>query len=120
MIYASDTLSLAALEYLVHVEPSLAPSDLVAIEIELPDDDRLGARVDADEFPPGDWQAYPAPKWEAELGDLWLADGSFLWLAVPSAVVPQEHNILINPRHPRMSDVRVVSTRAFAFDRRLL
>lgn len=119
-IYTSETLALAALEYLVHVEPLLAPSDLVALEIDVPAGPRLGVRVDAGQIPDTNWRAFPAPEWEAQLGDLWLGEGEFLWLAVPSAIVPEEHNILINPRHPRMRDVRVVSTRAFGFDERLL
>ena len=119
-VYASETLALAALEYLVHVDPLLAPSDLVAIEIELPGEGILGVRVEPGQFPDAGWQRYPAPEWEAEVGDLWLAEGEFLWLAVPSAIVPQEHNILINPLHPRMRDVRVVSVRTFRFDTRLL
>lgn len=120
VLYASATLSLAALEYLVHVEPLLAPSDLVAIEIELPEGAGLGAVVEPTQFPPGNWQEYPAPEWQAELGDMWIADGTFLWLAVPSALVPQEYNVLINPRHAAMENVRVVSTRPFAFDERLI
>lgn len=120
VIYTSQSLSLAALEYLVHVDPLLAPSDLVAMEIEVPNDAGLGASAEADRFPLGDWRRYPAPEWQAELGDEWLADGTFLWLAVPSAIVPEEHNVLIDPWHARMHDVRVVSTRPFAFDKRLL
>ena len=120
VIYTSRSLSLAALEYLVHVDPLLAPSDLVALEIELPDEAGLGADVDSSHFPPGDWRAYPGPDWQAELGDLWLADGTFLWLSVPSAIVPEERNILINPAHSRMTAVRVKSTREFGFDKRLM
>lgn len=118
-IYTSTSLSLAALEYLVHIEPLLAPSDLVAVEIELPESTHAGAQVEPDQFPIGDWQQYPAPEWQAELGDLWIADETFLWLAVPSAIVPQEYNVLINPRHSRMKEVRVISQRAFRFDTRL-
>ena len=120
VVYGSETLALAALEYLVHVDPLLAPGDLVAIEIDLPGDAGLGVRVESSQFPDADWQQYPAPEWEAQLGDLWLAEGEFLWLAVPSVIVPREHNFLINPLHPRMRDVRVVSTRDFGFDKRLL
>lgn len=120
VIYASTTLSLAALEYLVHVEPLLAPSDLVAMEFHVPDAPSVGAHVEVSQFPPGDWRAYPAPEWQAELGDMWLQDGTFLWLAVPSAVVPQEYNVLINPLHARMADVRVASVQGFSFDKRLL
>lgn len=119
VVYSSASLSLAALEYLVHVEPLLAPSDLVAMEIAVPDDVGLGAEVLAEQFPDGNWRQYPAPEWQAELGDTWIEDGTFLWLAVPSAVIPGEYNVLVNPRHARMSDVRVLSTRQFSFDGRL-
>lgn len=120
VVYASASLSLAVLEYLVHIEPSLIPADLVAMEIELPDDPALGAIVDPAQFPPGDWRTYPAPQWQAELGDLWVEDGTFLWLAVPSAIVPEEHNVLVDPRNPHMTQVRTVGTRPFRFDRRLV
>jgi RES domain-containing protein len=120
VVYTSESLSLAALEYLVHLEPRMAPSDLIASEIEVRDDEGLGARVEPSQFPPGDWRQYPAPEWQAELGDTWVADGTFLWLAVPSVVVPHEYNILINPRHARIAEVRVVSTSSFSFDLRLL
>ncbi len=119
-VYASATLSLAVLELLVHVEPLLAPDDQIATKLDVPDTAGLGAVVDPGQFPAGDWRSYPAPAWQAELGDLWIKDASFLWLAVPSAIVPEEHNILINPRHPRMRDVSVVDARPFRFDRRLL
>lgn len=120
VVYTSGTLSLATLEYLVHVEPLLVPSDLVVMELSIPDDPGLGAHVAPRQFPPGDWQAYPAPEWQAELGDMWVQDGTFLWLAVPSVIVPQEYNILLNPRHPRMQEIGIVATHSFAFDRRLL
>ena len=120
VVYASKSLSLAVLEYLVHIDPALVPDDLLAVEIELPDDPALGAVVDPAAFPPGEWRTYPAPEWQAELGDLWVQDGTFLWLAVPSAIVPEEHNVLVNPRHARMADVRTVGTRPFRFDRRLV
>ena len=119
VVYTSASLSLAALEYLVHVEPLLAPTDLIAMEIELPDAAGMGASVTPEAFPAGDWRQCPAPEWQAELGDLWIDDATFLWLAVPSAVVPEEYNVLLNPLHPGMKDVRVVSTRSFAFDGRL-
>ena len=119
VVYASGSLSLAALELLVHVEPLSMPADLVAMEIEVPDRAGLGAVAELARLPDG-WREYPAPEWEAELGDTWVRDGTFLWLAVPSAVVPEERNVLLNPAHEAMRKVRVRSVRPFRFDERLL
>ena len=119
-MYTSSTLSLAALELLVHAEPLMAPSDLVAMEVDVPDEGGLGAQVKPELFPAGDWRQYPAPEWQQELGDTWIEDGTFLWFAVPSAIVPHEYNVLLNTRHPRMADVRVISIHPFSFDNRLL
>lgn len=119
VIYTSTSVSLAALELLVHVEPLSIPADLIAMEIQIPDSPGMSAFAEVKRLP-ADWRAYPAPEWQADLGDTWVADGTFLLLGVPSAVVPEEYNVLINPAHPAMGDVRVLSVRPFRFDDRLL
>lgn len=120
VVYSSQTPSLAILESLVHVDPADVPSDLVLIEAEVPGDGDVGAVVDPDLFADPSWREHPAPEWQATLGDSWVDDGTYLWLAVPSAVVPQERNILLNPAHARMREVTVVDVRPFGFDERLL
>ena len=117
LLYTSQNLSLAGLELLAHLDPASAPSDLIALRVEVPENS--GLAIPASEFPVG-WQDYPAPEWQAELGDLWIQDATSLWLAVPSVLVPEEFNILINPAHPLMGDVHTVETRSFRFDGRLL
>ena len=107
-VYTSSTLALAALEYLVHVDIEDVPDDLVAMAIEVPDD-----------LPP-DWNQVLDHPACARIGDQWAAKGTVLLLLVPSAVVPEESNVLINPDHPRAGDVRMVSIRPFAFDSRLV
>jgi RES domain-containing protein len=84
----------------------------------VPDTPGLGATEDGAQLP-ADWRDYPAPAWEAQLGDSWVREGALLWLSVPSAIVPEEYNVLINPAHPAMREVRVTSTRPFRFDQRL-
>lgn len=108
VVYTSSTLALAALEYLVHVDIEDVPDDLVAMAIEVPDD-----------LPP-DWNQVLDHPACARIGDQWAAKGTVLLLLVPSAVVPEESNVLINPDHPRAGDVRMVSIRPFAFDSRLV
>ena len=118
LVYASATLSLAALEYLTHVDVEDVPADLIALEIELPDDAPAEA-LDAGTLP-RDWtraEGHPAC---IAAGDGWARAGRTLALSVPSAVIPEEKNVLLNPRHPAAARIRVASARDFSFDLRLL
>jgi RES domain-containing protein len=117
-VYTSSSLALAALEYLVHVDIEDVPDDLVAMAIEVPGDAGLTSVAVGDL--PADWNKGPDHPACVAIGDAWLADGATLLLRVPSAVVPEDWNLLINPRHPRARDVAVRSVRPFAFDPRLL
>lgn len=115
-VYTSRTLSLAALEYLVHLDASRAPTDLVALTLELPDG--LVTSLEVARLP-ARWRDLPADAACARLGDEWLASGSAVGLAVPSAIVPVEWNVILNPRHPEFHQVKVVGEEAFRFDARL-
>jgi len=53
------------------------------------------------------------------IGDGWIARRDSLVLQVPSVLVREEDNLLVNPEHPSSRDVRIVSTRTFHFDLRL-
>lgn len=116
-VYTSRTLSLAALEYLVHLDPALAPRDLVALELDLPDP--LVTTLDPARLPKG-WRGLPADPKCAALGDAWLASGSSVGWAVPSAIVPVEWNVILNPRHRDFRRVKVIGEQAFEFDARLI
>lgn len=118
LVYTSGSLSLAALEYLLHVDPADVPVDLVALTIDVPDDAPIG-RVTVRQLP-ADWAHvidHPACQ---QLGGAWTRRGAELALRVPSAPIIEEENVLLNPRHPEAARLRVVATRPFAFDPRLL
>lgn len=117
VVYTAGSLALAALELLVHVDADLLPSDLVRLEIDVPDD--LGvSRIGVDELPKS-WRAYPAPAALRKCGDRWLREASTPVLEVPSAVVPEESNWVLNPEHADARRIRVASIRAFTLDPRL-
>lgn len=118
VVYASTTLALAALEYLVHVDPEDVPGDLVAMRIEVPDD-LPGDRIAASDLPE-DWNAGPDHPACARSGDAWAKEARAVLLRVPSAIVPEEENVLINPRHRDAGRIVVGHVRPFAFDPRLL
>lgn len=117
VVYTSVTLSLAALEYLVHVDPDEAPDDLIAMQIEVPDDAVI-EEVRVDDLP-RDWNRQPDHRACVELGDGWAVAGRALALRVPSAIVPEESNLLLNPGHPDAGRLRVARVRGFTFDPRL-
>jgi len=116
-VYASSRLSLAALELLVHTDVPLVPADLVAFEVEIPDTLEIESVALADL--PKDWRLPGHPGCRA-IGDTWLAEERTAVLRVPSAVVPEESNYIINPGHRAAKAIQVVGRRKFAFDSRLL
>lgn len=54
------------------------------------------------------------------IGDAWLKSGRSLVLAVPSALIPEEPNFLLNPRHPDFDLLQIGPVEPFALDPRLL
>ncbi|MGE5784037.1 MAG: RES family NAD+ phosphorylase [Myxococcales bacterium] len=115
--YASDSLALANLEVLVHCDLDLLPSDLFAVEIEIPTEIQVAELTRSDL--PRAWRRYPAPLTLQELGNSWLDEAATAVLRVPSAVVPTECNYLINPLQSDIKKIRVVRRFRFAFDERL-
>ncbi len=117
-MYASERLSLAVLEVLVHVEPDAVPPGLMSYETEIPDNLRT-TTVPNDVLPP-EWQDKPSHPASRALDDAWLARGGTAALLVPSAIVPGESNVLINPRHQDEGAITVVRMLPFRFDLRLV
>lgn len=116
--YTSATRSLATVELLVHVPFSFAPADLKIATIGIPDEP-APEEVDVAALPPN-WRDFPAPPELADLGTSWARSGHSLLFRVPSAVVEQEHNILINPAHPDIARVVLAKVEDFRLDRRLV
>ena len=118
VVYTSATLSLAALEMLVHVDADDAPEDLVAIPVDIPSDVAV-RRVQIDKLP-ADWRSLPAPLSLQDLGSAWVRALQTAVLSVPSAVVPQERNFVLNPAHPKFDGLVIGDPEPFSFDTRLL
>jgi len=117
MVYTSATLSLAALEYLVNVGIEEAPLDLVSISADVPATVRRRELAIGDL--PANWRTYPAPERLAAIGTAWARSLESAVLIVPSCVIPEEKNWLLNPRHPDAGRIRIEKKAAFRFDPRL-
>jgi len=114
--YASESLALASLEVLVHSDVDLLPSDLTAVEIDVPSKVKF-TELSSSALPRG-WRKHPAPRRLQELGNQWLDEGRTAVLKVPSALVPTESNYLVNPAHSAFSHIRVLRRFKFSFDER--
>jgi len=113
-VYSAGSRALAALELLVHTSPESLPLRFELIEIEVPDD-LLETRLS----PPPRWQLMPAGDASKAFGDRWLRGSYRAALKVPSVIVPEEWNLLLNPQHPDFKRVELVSQREFRFDPRM-
>jgi len=115
--YASDSIALATLEVLAHLQStavlqaySLASLRFPAESVEVLETAALPAR----------WRRFPSPPENQAIGDRWAAEGRSLILRVPSAIIPAAANFLINPSHPEFRQVVISRPERFAFDPRLL
>lgn len=116
-VYCAEALSLAALELFVRLARGAAGRELRAFRIRLPDEsDRT--EVGADALPPGwrDLRTFDACR---ALGRAWMDEGRTLALAVPSVLIPEERNVVLNPRHPDFARVAIAGSRPFSFDPRM-
>jgi RES domain-containing protein len=117
VMYAGATIEICALEKFVHLAGAPHPP-LVLVAIDAPDDESLQWRPQTTELP-ADWAELPAPASTQEFGRQWAASSRGLILFVPSAVIPESRNAVLNPRHPAYRDIRLEIVRDFAFDARM-
>ncbi|MGD0565068.1 MAG: RES family NAD+ phosphorylase [Roseiarcus sp.] len=107
LVYAAESAALAVLGVRVHLDLdwSVLPDDYVLVKIDL-------STIAFEEIT-------ELPRDALAIGDAWLASGRSALLKVPSVIVPESANILINVAHPDAKSVSIDSTRAFSFDERL-
>ncbi|MBZ5607184.1 MAG: RES family NAD+ phosphorylase [Acidobacteriia bacterium] len=118
LAYTAEHLSLAMIEYFVHIDPDDAPEDLVVVTAEIPASvSRTSIHV---RQLPANWLQSPAPPELTAIGDRFVRDRRAAILIVPSALAPSESNWLVNPGHPEFSKIRLHSVEAFRYDSRFV
>lgn len=117
VIYAGVNPGVCALERLVHTSNHLV-TDLVLVSIQLPDDDVLYKKYRPEDLPI-DWDARPSSTVSMHFGDQFVLAQQYLAIILPSVIMPEEFNIIINPSHPAFAGVTFNMKRPFTFDGRL-
>lgn len=115
-VYVSASKSLALLELVVHLDVAQRLPRLAAFAFEL--DERLIEHLPAEQLP-RQWRTLPGRAATQRLGDDWLASGRALALAVPSAIVPEECNYLLNPAQAAFAQLKFGRPMPFLLDPRL-
>jgi RES domain-containing protein len=116
VLYTGTSVALCHLEILVHM-PGTILANLSFSIVELDVADELVAPLDLSALPE-DWQSPENPECK-RLGDTWLAGAGSVGLLVPSAIVPEENNLLLNPDHADFKLVTSLPPRSIRFDPRL-
>jgi len=118
LVYTAESRALATLEVAVHLDLSEdLPTDRYFVEIEIPDDISI-QEVHLKDLPK-DWDAKPPIATTQIIGDDFVTDNLAAVLKVPSAIVPQEYNYLLNPAHPDFKRIKILSKIPMRFDARL-
>lgn len=119
VLYASDSIALSTLETLVRLGPKTRIRNNFLVCITVPGNVwKMRDTRNVDSLPVT-WVAEPPGTASTDIGDAWLAKGAAPLLLVPSVIVPEEYNVLINPAHPAAAAISAKVVRQFIYDPRL-
>ena len=119
VVYTSTTIALACLETVVHLNAGSLPLNRFLVRIDVPDEVWEARRVlDSAHLPIG-WSVIPEGKVSLDIGRDWLQPGGTALLMIPSVIVHEEFNVLINPKHVDAKAITAHKARRWIYDQRL-
>lgn len=118
LLYTAGSRSLACLENLVHRSGEGSNANFRIMVIEIPDDIKQVEIVLKDL--PKKWAEVSHYEYCRRIGDDWIRKGKTCLLTVPSSIISQEKNILLNPAHPEFNRIKLKRAEKFYFDQRLI
>jgi len=117
IVYCSDTSALAALEVFVHLQEEAKRINFVSFELGIPKN--LILEVEDIATLPKRWRSQPPGAGTKKIGSDWVTSMSSAVLGVPSTMILNERNYLLNPAHPDFSKITINDSEPFRFDSRL-
>lgn len=119
VIYCAGSRSLAALELVAHRSGIVPTFEYETMVIEFPDRKSLLTKINPDDLPKN-WRRLSAYDKLQKIGSNWYNSQDSLVLQIPSVLIPQEHNYMINTKHPAFKNVKLKELEAYYWDKRLL
>lgn len=117
MHYMASSRALAALEILANKNALITVDNLCLSIFDAPEESIK--TILASELPKG-WRSYPSNIFLKNLGDQFIRDDKYLLLKVPSAIIDEEFNFLMNVQHSLVKKVKLIEIKPFHFDNRLI
>ena len=118
VIYTAESLSLATLEIIVHLErEDLLHQQFVKTPVTF--DTHLVLTLSRRKLPK-DWNHLPPSEATQRIGHEWVLQAESSILKIPSTVTKEEHNFLFNPNHPDFRSIKIGNPQHFEFDPRLV
>lgn len=118
VVYAGTSISLCTLETLAHIGDDIACRNRFLVAIDIPHQLWERRTVMMPQDLPVTWVAEPPGMDTVKLGNDWLQSGNDLLLLVPSVIVHEEFNVLINPKHKDADKVQARVVRPYVYDPR--
>lgn len=115
-IYTSESRSLALLEYTANVNIDNVPSALSITHIEIPEEEIF---IVKERDLPGKWQQSPAPSTTKEFGSALLLSANHAIIKIPSVIIPQEYNYILNPLDAVSRKFKIKKVENLVYDLRL-
>jgi RES domain-containing protein len=116
MVYCSSNIALAMVETLSFARTGSMPFNRFLVRIDIPD--LVWGRREVLAQVPGGWDAVPAGRASMAAGDTWVSSRRSALLLVPSVIVPEEFNILLNPSHADAAAIAATTVRRWVYDPR--
>ena len=116
LVYCATSIALATLETVHYLRSGSLPFNRFLVRIEVPQ--AVWQARQLLDPPPGGWDAIPAGLSSVMAGDHWSAAGTSALLVVPSVIVPDECNVLFNPRHRDAAAITASTVRRWQYDPR--
>ena len=116
LLYTGENRALCTAEIAVHTPLGITPQDYYIITIEIP---KTKIEMVEEDSLMKNWRTFPHQPTTKLYGDDFVKRNESLILRVPSAVIQREYNYLINPKHKKFKEVKILNSEPFRFDRRL-
>ena len=116
VVYCATSIALATLETVHYLRSGSLPFNRFLVRIEVPQ--AVWQARQLLDPPPGGWDAIPPGLSSVMAGDHWSAAGTSALLVVPSVIVPDECNVLLNPRHRDAAAITASTVRRWQYDPR--